>query len=600
MDISTEELIELRQELAKVKSEKQQLETKLLQINQKLNQVEAELHNYQDQNQKTLAQREAQFRLIAESAPISITISRVSDGNILYANQNACLILGVDYEQLIKRSSKEFYYDDHDRIRLIETFEKYGFIKDYEMPIKRADQTIVWVTVSLQSFIFNNEETILSVLYEITQRKEAEKLLKEKEVLLQLVLDNIPQLIFWKDRNSVFLGCNQQWAEKAGFTSPQEVIGQTDYDVNKDQEMAAKYVQQDLKIVKTGQPKLHFIEHKKNAEGQEIWFDTNKIPIRDLQGNVVGILGTIEDITEQKLVERELRYAKDQLRAVLDAVPGLVSWIDAEGKYLGVNQDLANKFGFKAEYFIGRKIGFLENSEQFTEFINHFFASSDPKHSQVVEMQIKGTQTYYLIAAQKYNEGQAMVLIGIDITQRKQAEESLRIAEENYRSIFENALEGIFQSTPDGKYIRVNPAMAKIHGYDDPDEMIANIEQIIAQIYVDSVKSQEFQYLMQTEGKVSNFEYQAYCKDGSIIWVAENTRSVRDSRGNLLYYEGIIEDITERKQQEYLLKRQLAELRIEIDHQKRIKEVAEITQSEYFQELQVELANLPSIDDFWE
>ena len=600
MDINTEELMYLRQELAQVKSEKQQLEIQLLQANQKLNQLEAQLQNEQEQNQKTLAQREAQFRLIADAAPISITISRVSDGNILYANQNACLTLGVEYEQLIKLSSKDFYYDDNDRLRLIEIFAKYGFVKDYEMPMKKADQTVIWVTVSLQSFIFNNDRTILSVLYEITQRKKAEEVLKEKEVLLQLVLDNIPQLIFWKDRNSVFLGCNQQWAEKAGFTSPQEVIGKTDYDLVKNDKYISKYIQQDLKIIETGQPKLHFIEHKKNASGQEIWFDTNKIPIRNSQGNVVGILGTIEDITEQKLVERELRYAKDQLRAVLDAVPGLVSWIDAEGKYLGVNQDLAKKFGFQAEYFVGKKIGFLENSQQFTDFINQFFSSSDPKHSQVVEMQIKGTQTYYLIAAQKYNEGENMVLIGIDITQRKQAEESLRIAEENYRSIFENALEGIFQSTPDGKYIRVNPAMAKIHGYDDPDEMIANIEQITTQIYVDSGQSKEFQYLMQTEGKVSNFEYQAYCKDGSIIWVAENTRSVRDSRGNLLYYEGIIEDITERKQQEYLLKRQLAELRIEIDHQKRIKEVAEITQSEYFQELQVELANLPSIDDFWE
>ncbi|HEY9704186.1 MAG TPA: PAS domain S-box protein, partial [Allocoleopsis sp.] len=228
MDINQQELIALRQELAQVKSEKQQLEIQLLQVNQKLNQLETQLQTSQDENQKTLEQREAQFRLIADAAPISITISRVNDGNILYANQNACLTLGVEYEQLIKLSSKDFYYDDNDRFRLIEIFTKYGFVKDYEMPIKKADKTVIWVTVSLQSFMFNNDQTILSVLYEITQRKKAEEVLKEKEVLLQLVLDNIPQLIFWKDRNSVFLGCNQQWAEKAGFTSPQEVIGKTD------------------------------------------------------------------------------------------------------------------------------------------------------------------------------------------------------------------------------------------------------------------------------------------------------------------------------------------------------------------------------------
>lgn len=176
--------------------------------------------------------------------------------------------------------------------------------------------------------------------------------------------------------------------------------------------------------------------------------------------------------------------------------------------------------------------------------------------------------------------------------------EALRIAEENYRSIFENALEGIFQSTPDGHFINVNPAMARILGYDSPQEMIASITNIQTQVYAHPSDRNQFHTLIQNFGQVKDFEYQAYQKDGSIIWVGMDARAVHDSSGHLLYYEGIVQDISQRKQQEEELRRQLQELRIEIDHQKRERDVAQITQSDYFQELQEEVAEL-QLDEFW-
>jgi len=176
--------------------------------------------------------------------------------------------------------------------------------------------------------------------------------------------------------------------------------------------------------------------------------------------------------------------------------------------------------------------------------------------------------------------------------------EELKIAEENYRSIFENALEGIFQAATDGHYISVNPAMAQIYGYDSPEETIATVSNISSQLYVDSSSLQEFYTEMQEKGKVKNFEYRAYRKDGSIIWVQEDARAVRDSSGNVLYYEGLIQDVTARKLQEEELKRQLQELKIEIDHQKRKQEVAQITESSFFQDIQTEIENL-KVDDFW-
>ena len=128
------------------------------------------------------------------------------------------------------------------------------------------------------------------------------------------------------------------------------------------------------------------------------------------------------------------------------------------------------------------------------------------------------------------------------------AYQQLEVAEAKYRSIFENAGEGIFQSTPDGRYITANPALARIYGCDSPEEVTAKFTDIEQQLYVDPVRRNEFLRSIEESGTVSDFESQIYRSDGSIVWISEKARAVRHSSGAVLYYEGSIEDITQRKQ----------------------------------------------------
>ena len=176
--------------------------------------------------------------------------------------------------------------------------------------------------------------------------------------------------------------------------------------------------------------------------------------------------------------------------------------------------------------------------------------------------------------------------------------EELRIAEESYRSIFENALEGIFQSSLQGRFINVNSALANIYGYESPTEMIESITNISEQIYVDPETKIKFQEILDKQGTAKNFEYQSYCKDRSIIWTQIDARVVKDINNNVLYYEGLVQDISDRKRRENELRRQLEELKIEIDHTKREKEVAMLTESSFFQEVQQEMAEV-NLDEFW-
>ncbi|WP_124951392.1 putative bifunctional diguanylate cyclase/phosphodiesterase [Sulfuriferula thiophila] len=137
-----------------------------------------------------------------------------------------------------------------------------------------------------------------------------------------------------------------------------------------------------------------------------------------------------------------------------------------------------------------------------------------------------------------------------DITDRISTNKALHEALRRYRSIFENATEGIFQTTPNGRYIDANPALARIYNYPNPDAMIAALQDIRHQLYVNQSRRDEFVRLMYESGNVRNFESQVYRQDGSIIWISENARAVKDVNDVVLFYEGTVVDITERKQHE--------------------------------------------------
>jgi PAS domain S-box-containing protein len=134
-----------------------------------------------------------------------------------------------------------------------------------------------------------------------------------------------------------------------------------------------------------------------------------------------------------------------------------------------------------------------------------------------------------------------------DVTKEKLMESALQESEARYRSIYENAVIGIFQSTPSGRLLSVNPALARMHGYDSPQEMITAIMDLGHQLFVDPEQRDEFKRQVAEAGVVRGQEYQLYRKDGSTFWIAVDARAVRDETGAISYYEGFIQDISERK-----------------------------------------------------
>ncbi|MEG4044420.1 PAS domain S-box protein [Microcoleus sp. Pol17_C1] len=159
-----------------------------------------------------------------------------------------------------------------------------------------------------------------------------------------------------------------------------------------------------------------------------------------------------------------------------------------------------------------------------------------------------GTTRNWTLEEQNFAASLAdLVSLAIEASERDRTQSALRQAEQKYRSIFENAVEGIFQRTPEGHFLSVNPALARIYGYATPEELTSNLTNIRQQAYVNPQQGDKFMRVMEEFGEVSGFESQVYRVDGKVIWISESARAVCDADGKVLYYEGSVEDISDRK-----------------------------------------------------
>lgn len=192
--------------------------------------------------------------------------------------------------------------------------------QDIEAENIRRTGELVWVKWSTKAIVDDAGQVveILSVGFDITDRKRAEAALQEKEEYLRLILNNIPQQVFWKDTNLTFLGCNRNWATAAGLTNPEEIIGKTDYDLLPNPEIAEEFRSLDREIITTATPQLHIIAPKvRSSDGKTIWLDISKVPIHDATGQVIGVLGVLDDITLRKEAEEALKVEQEKTELLL-------------------------------------------------------------------------------------------------------------------------------------------------------------------------------------------------------------------------------------------------------------------------------------------
>lgn len=194
---------------------------------------------------------------------------------------------------------------------------------------------------------------LAAIMRDIRDRKEIEEELRASTEMLQLVMDYIPQFVFWKDRDSVYRGCNRNFARVAGVESPADIVGKSDFDLAWKREEAEFFRQVDRQVMESDSPELHIIEPQLQADGKQAWLDTNKIPLRDDDGHVVGILGTYEDITARKNAENALIEREQNLQALLDSIADAVIATDPDGLVTRMNPVAESLTGWRVSEALG-------------------------------------------------------------------------------------------------------------------------------------------------------------------------------------------------------------------------------------------------------
>jgi len=269
-----------------------------------------------------LQESEERFRSLFENVTVGIYRTTPA-GQILVANPALVKMLGYkSLEELVKRNLEEQGFEPaYPRQLFRERMAREGEVKDLEAVWTWQDGSAIFVRESARAIRGEGNQILYydGIVEDITERKRAEEELYQSRQMLQSILDTIPQRVFWKDRKISYIGCNKAFAIDAGLKDPAEIIGKNDYELAWS-ETAERYRADDKLVMEQETPRLNFDEPQSRPDGSLMWLRTSKLPLRDREGRVIGVIGTYEDVTERKRAAQALRESEERFRQLAENI----------------------------------------------------------------------------------------------------------------------------------------------------------------------------------------------------------------------------------------------------------------------------------------
>jgi diguanylate cyclase (GGDEF)-like protein/PAS domain S-box-containing protein len=388
---------------------------------------------------------------------------------------------------------------------------------------------------------------------------ESPRVIEEGHHVLQAILQSTSDGILAVNQDNEVLFANERFAEM--WLIPQEIMA------SNDDHVLLQYVLDQLSDPQSFLQKVQELYHSAEESFDMLYFKDGRVferrsrPMLQETG-MRGRVWSFHEITERKRIEEALVASEAELRALFASMQDVVMVIDREEvcrKIAPTNPGLLYE---PPEELLGRNLKDIFPAEEAGVFRGVVKQVLDTKQNAQIEYElIIGGRIVWCQTTISPLNADSTLWVAHDITKRKHMEEAVRIAEEDYRSIFENATVGIYQSTPQGFFLSVNPLMARIFGFDSPEDMLnSNIINSDKQGYVDPAGRHEFQRLVMEQGEVHEFISLNRRKDGGYFWIEESAHAVKDVYGNIIYYEGFLTDITERKLAEEALAKEQYEM----------------------------------------
>jgi PAS domain S-box-containing protein len=498
--------------------------------------------------QKSITENESQYRQIIDRSNEAIFV--LQDGRVQFANEKSSEIVGYSIEDILFSDAiATFVYPDdremvlqHHARRLQGDEELY----QYDFRIVNKDGKIRWLNVNPSLIMWEGKPAVLCLTTDITERKHAEEALRESEDSHRCLIDHLPQRIYIKDLNSVYLSCNRNYASDHGIT-PEQIVGKNDFDFYSP-ELAQAYRANDEACITTGATLDKEILYQ--SHGQELWAHSVKVPYYNRQGQVIGVLGIFDDITRRKVTEETLRSSEERFRGMFEKHSAVMLLIEPKtGRILDANKAAERFYGYTKSQLVSMSIQDINVLPPDDVEAQRNLALKEKRNYFVFPHRLADGEVRTVeVHSSPIEQNGALILFSIihDITERKLAEELLESANEYNRTLIEASVDPFIIIATDGKISDVNAATEKITGYSrheligtqfsfyltEPDKAMAGYQQVFK------------------DGLVKDYELQVQHKDGHVTPVTCSASVYRDRSGEVVGVFAAARDITERKRLE--------------------------------------------------
>jgi PAS domain S-box-containing protein len=540
--------------------------------------------------EEALCKSEEKFHKAFYSSPDAVTISTLKEGRFIAANETVTQVLGYTSGEIIGKTSAELkiWAFEKDRNEMAEILKKDGRLRDQELQFRHKSGEIRDLVLSAEIIELEGEDCIVTVTKDITDHKRAEQEISYERDLLQTLLDNAQDYIYFKDRDRRFVRASNLFCDL--FNCDLEgIIGKKDEDLFP-RDVAEETIKDDCNVIETGTPIINKEEGGESIGGDGHWVLTTKLPWYDKEGNIIGLFGISRDITNRKRAEQALAESESRFRELVENIREVFWMEDAEGKeLLYVSPTFEQIWGRSCE-------SFYENPHEWIEAIH----PDDRQRVADAFSQFRQTGVYseefriirpdgsirriwdrgVLI---RDESGKVLRVAGFaeDISERKLAEEALKESEEKFKMLAEQSPNMIFINKK-GRVVYANAKCEEIMGYSREDFYHPSFDflTLIAPDSLDLIKESFNKHLQGLE--VGPYEYALITKDGKRIESLITSKIIKYEGEDAIL--GIVTDITERKHVEQALEeaREELEIRVEERTEQLRKEMAERERIERF------------------
>lgn len=516
------------------------------------------------QAKENLRQGQERYRLLFEANPDPMWVYDLESLAILEVNNSAIRHYGYSREEFLALTIKDIRPQEDVPV-LLDRLKQLSPHSDYsgEWRHCKKNGSIINVEIFSHQFCFAGRPSRLVLACDITERKRADEAQKEARRLLRGVLDTVPVRVFWKDRDGRFLGSNLPFAKDAGLNSPDELIGKSDFEMSW-REQAELYRADDREVMASGCPKVGYEETQTTPSGEQIWLRTSKTPLKDAAGNIIGVLGTYEDITPAKRAEQVLR-AREQMLSESQRIAGIGSWSwNLKGPVLWT-EETYRIFGVSPDSFTPTIESFVdllhpEDRLSMRRWIEQCMNGECPEELTCRIVLPDGSIRFMCGRGElKYDaEGKPASMAGTaqDITERKQAEEALQRSEALLRKSQEIGHIGSWEMDAVANKLIWSDEVYQIFGV-SPKEFTPSYDTFMQYVHPKDREAVNAAWSISLRRKQDTYEIEHRIirrPSGEIRVLHEKCEHVKDSSGRIIRSIGMVQDITDRKRIEYALR----------------------------------------------